>query len=182
VINKRPFLVARAAGTKLWRHDGAWPRNYLTRQLQRAPDSRQLQLLAKLAEKPFGAHNHPAVVAAGVFPTIANAPLTSADRVTGWRHTFNTVTVDVDASAPSVLVNSEVLYPGWRGFVNGKPVRIEQTNYLFRGVEVPPGKSTIQFVYDSATYRCAIFISLCGLAVLAMASVSFHKRHAARYA
>jgi uncharacterized membrane protein YfhO len=127
-----------------------------------------LQLLSDLAEKPFAASRQPAVVAPGVFADVASIPLTPADRVTSRLRTFNTVTVDVNANTPSALVNSEVLYPGWRAVVNGKPSKLETANYLFRAVKVPAGASTVRFVYDTSTYRFAAFVSLCGLAALGM--------------
>jgi hypothetical protein len=41
------------------------------------------------------------------------------------------MTTQVQTSAPSLLVQSETLYPGWRAWVNGRPANLESANFLF---------------------------------------------------
>lgn len=165
IVEGSPQPEAAADGWKLWRYEGAWPRVYLSRQLHRAPRNQQLAALARLAKSPF---NNAALAGPSSLTDIESSALTPEDKVLGWSRTFNTMMVEVNATAPSVVVANETYYPGWRAWVNDKPVQIEPTNYLFRGVTVPSGKSKVSFVYDNSTHRVAMFISLCGLAALAM--------------
>ncbi|MBV9470612.1 MAG: YfhO family protein, partial [Abitibacteriaceae bacterium] len=79
---------------------------------------------------------------------------------------LNEMQIQAQASAPSVLVQSEAWYPGWRAWVNGQSVPLEQANFLFRGVAVPAGVSSVRVVYEPVTYRFGLFLSLCGLSAL----------------
>jgi hypothetical protein len=159
-------LAAQAGEWQLWEREGAWPRLYLTRHLIALPAARQLPELSRLAAQPFEANARPVVIAPGAFARIANMPLTPGDAVLDWTRRTNAMTVWTQASAPSVLVQGEVWYPGWRAWVNGRPTALEPANFLFRGVAVPPGRAQVDVVYEPQTYRFALFLSLCGLAAL----------------
>lgn len=49
---------------------------------------------------------------------------------------------------PNNLVLTDWYYPGWRAFVNGKEVPINQFANAFRIIDIPQGNSTIIFVYQ----------------------------------
>jgi hypothetical protein len=48
---------------------------------------------------------------------------------------------------PGFLVLSELYYPGWVVFVDGKPTRILKVNGIFRSVFLNPGKHQVEFRY-----------------------------------
>ena len=54
--------------------------------------------------------------------------------------------VDLEANAPgsSFLVTSEVNYPGWRAWIDGRERPLVLTNGAFRGLPVPPGRHHIK--------------------------------------
>ena len=173
-------LLDHSARWKLWKHRDAWPRVYLSRRTWRVPEPRQLPLLAALAEDSFAASQHPVVVAPHLFDDVAPAPLTARDRVVAWQRDINRMTTVTSTAAPSILVQAEALYPGWRAWVNGQPAPLESANYLFRAVRVPAGEARVNVVYDSQTYRYALFLSLCGLAVVVAMGVAHLKAHLSR--
>jgi hypothetical protein len=49
---------------------------------------------------------------------------------------------------PGLLVLSEINYPGWRVFVDGKPDHIESIINLLRGVSIPPGRHEVIFDFQ----------------------------------
>lgn len=158
--------VARHNNWTLWRHTPAWPRLYLTRDVRRIPDGRQLPTLGALARQPCdGAW--PVVAALPTFVGVQPSALSSREKIEKWTRDLNTMTVWTQTARPVVLVQSEALYPGWRAWVNGQAVALEPANYLFRAVAVPAGASRTVVVYDSQTFRFAGFVSLCGLALVA---------------
>ena len=59
----------------------------------------------------------------------------------------NSVTIEVEAERPGVLVLHDLYYPGWEVTVDGEPQPILRTNLLFRGVEVPQGKHRVEFAF-----------------------------------
>ncbi len=53
-----------------------------------------------------------------------------------------------EAQSPSFLVTSDIYYPGWNAYIDGKQSSIFRTDYLFRGIIIPAGKHTIRFAYQ----------------------------------
>ena len=45
-------------------------------------------------------------------------------------------------------VFSEVVYPGWKAFVDGKPAELLTANHVFRAVFVPMGSHEVRFSYE----------------------------------
>lgn len=84
-------------------------------------------------------------------PTESNVPGLSPGDDSGEavliKDTSNTLKIRTHASQPSLLMNSDTWYPGWRARIDGKEVPIHRANYMFRGVFVPAGEHTVEFDY-----------------------------------
>ena len=65
-----------------------------------------------------------------------------------------------DVSEPGYLFLSEVFYPGWKAFVDDKPKPIFRGNYLFRVVNVPPGKHQVDFVFDPLSIKIGVGLTI----------------------
>jgi uncharacterized membrane protein YfhO len=79
-------------------------------------------------------------------------------------------------------VLSDQYFPGWRATVDGAPASIVRANYAFRLVEVPRGRSVVEFRYAPASVPIGAAVSgatLVGLAVLLRRTrrTSFTKSH-----
>lgn len=167
----RPGVAAtverRSGMWQLTRLPAPWPREYLTDDVREVPDGvGQLSALEKLGG--FASDAPPVVAAPGTFAAV---PSSHAERgqVRVSSRALNTVTMDVNCSAPQVLVQADALYPGWQAWCNGRQVPLRSANYLFRGMEVPAGRSQVTLVYNANSYRFGLFLTLCGMAgVLAM--------------
>lgn len=66
-----------------------------------------------------------------------------------------------------ILVASETLYPGWTAFVDSHPATLIAADYVFRGVELPPGKHSVRFEYRPRSVRYGAVASSFALAVFA---------------
>jgi hypothetical protein len=87
------------------------------------------------------------------------------------------VVARASASRPSLLVLTDVHYPGWEASVDGRSVPIERVDYLLRGVPIPEGDHRVEFRYDPASYRAGWIISLVsGLAVLLAGLIGWRRR------
>jgi hypothetical protein len=73
--------------------------------------------------------------------------------------------LDVQANnrTPGFLVLGDLYHPGWKATVNGRPVRIFQTNYIQRGVLLPAGQNFVRFEYRPASLYAGLGISAAGL-------------------
>lgn len=60
---------------------------------------------------------------------------------------------EVNAVGNNFAVISEPFYPEWHAFLNGNEVPMYRTNYVLRGVSVPPGKHTLEFRYISRGFE-----------------------------
>jgi hypothetical protein len=76
----------------------------------------------------------------------------------------NELTLRVDAERAGLLVVSEVYYPAWRAFVDGRETEILRTNVALRGVVVPKGRHELRFVYSPSEFRTGFLLSGVALA------------------
>ncbi|MBN1633692.1 MAG: YfhO family protein [Ignavibacteria bacterium] len=68
---------------------------------------------------------------------------------------------EVNASGNNFLVITETYYrAGWKAYIDGNETEIYKTNYLFRGIVVPPGKHKVEMIFHSDIYETGKNISL----------------------
>ena len=78
------------------------------------------------------------------------------------------VKIATRSARPSLLVLTDVKYPGWKATLDGRAVPIERVDYLLRGVAVPAGRHTVEMRYEPASWRVGWIVSLASLLVLAV--------------
>ena len=60
----------------------------------------------------------------------------------------NRISIKTDfENGPGFVVLSDQYFPGWKAFVNGKETPVYCVDGLLRGVMVPRGKNTVDFLY-----------------------------------
>lgn len=77
----------------------------------------------------------------------------------------NQVEITVDAAAPGHLVLTDIFYPGWKAYVDGKETAIRRANYAFKAVEIGSGKHTVTFKYEPLSFfagAACFFLFLAG--------------------
>lgn len=72
----------------------------------------------------------------------------------------NQVSVKTKSAQASILVLSANHYPGWRAYVDGKFVTNLRLDYNLRGVVLPAGEHTVEFVYRPKSILIGAVISL----------------------
>jgi uncharacterized membrane protein YfhO len=108
-----------------------------------------------------------------------NSPAAAgAANITGYQP--EQVTVETESATGGLLVLTDAYYPGWRATVDGEPAPLYQTDSLFRGVFVPPGRHEVRFEYESTAYRVGliffIFTTIIIAAVLIMMALDFYSK------
>jgi hypothetical protein len=105
-------------------------------------------------------------------PPVSDLPVASAGSAQLVSYENENVLARVDASRRSMLVLTDLKFPGWKATVDGKPATIERVDYLLRGVVVPPGRHEVEFSYEPASYRAGWIISLLALIAVIAAVVA----------
>jgi hypothetical protein len=146
------------------------PRAALFRAIEVVSDD---DVLARLKDPAFNA-NEKAIVSRESLPADASnsrplvehsgAPI-SAARIS--RYQSQNVLIEAETEAPALLVLNDANYPGWRAYVNGQPAPMVTANYLFRGVFLPAGKSTVEFKYQPRSFQIGAAISFAAFVTLA---------------
>ncbi len=73
----------------------------------------------------------------------------------------NNLVYSSSSDAEQAAIFSEIYYPkGWKATIDGEPAEIFRTNYILRGLIVPPGKHTIEFRFEPLSYYLGSKISL----------------------
>jgi hypothetical protein len=67
--------------------------------------------------------------------------------------------LEVDMAANGLLVLSEVYYPGWRAYANGKEVPIYRANHVLRAVPLRTGHHRVEMIFDPLWPKVGLAIS-----------------------
>lgn len=138
---------------RVYENTQVWPRAYFAERVRNDPDPRAV--LAAVTAPGFDGRTL-ALVESNALPQLAPTSSTAAASVT--QEGPNALSIATKTSEPRLLVLSEMDFPGWKASIDGNETPIYKTNYLFRGVVVPPGEHTVRFVYQplSAVVGAAI--------------------------
>ena len=80
--------------------------------------------------------------------------------ITQFDRTVHRFTISTESEGNQFLVLSEVYYPlRWKAMMDGKEIQTHKVNGILRGVEVPAGNHTIDFIYDKTSFKKGLTIS-----------------------
>ncbi len=68
--------------------------------------------------------------------------------------------VKENGGKPSIIVVSEVWFPGWQAFVDGKVRRVLRINSAFMGIRIFPGEQNIKLVFKPDSFKIGALISM----------------------
>jgi uncharacterized membrane protein YfhO len=82
-----------------------------------------------------------------------------------------------EATEPGFLFLSEIYYPGWKAFIDGRLEPIQRGDYLFRVIQVPAGRHEVTFAFDPFSIKIGVGITLLTLFLeLALILCHFRKK------
>jgi hypothetical protein len=76
------------------------------------------------------------------------------------RYTPNEIVLSTENKTAAILMSSEVFYPGWDGFIDGKRVDVVKSNHAFRALFVPAGKHTVMYRYSPRIFWVGGLVSV----------------------
>jgi hypothetical protein len=101
--------------------------------------------------------NLDSVVILDTAPSLAIAGGSGTATIT--RYDAATIEADVNATAPGILLFSEIWYPAWRADVDGMATPVMRADGALRAVAVPAGTHHVRMVYASGTARTGAAIA-----------------------
>jgi hypothetical protein len=84
----------------------------------------------------------------------------------------NRLAVKLRAARPSLLVLSEVYYPGWVAELDGGPVPLASGDHVLRVAPVPAGEHTVVVRFRSKTFLVGLAVTLLSLGGVALVLVA----------
>jgi hypothetical protein len=163
-------VAYRGKDAIIYRNERALPRLFLVGRQQVIPDA-DAQLRAVTHPRFDGRrvavteHRLPGLAeGAGGAPPVGSARFE--------RYDPDRVVARSRADRRSLLVLSDVHYPGWKARVDGRDAPLERVDYLLRGVVVPAGTHRVEFRYEPVSWRAGWIISVLGLLAVTAALVA----------
>ncbi|MBI4425047.1 MAG: hypothetical protein HY554_15045 [Elusimicrobia bacterium] len=86
----------------------------------------------------------------------------------------NHVRVSVEAPRPGLVFLSDTFFPGWTAYRDGDPVPILRSWLNFRAVQVPQGRSTVEFAYRPLPLTLGALLTAAG-ALLWLLAYRLHR-------
>jgi hypothetical protein len=161
-------VAAEMDGVLILRNLRSCPRAWLVAEAEAVDGEEALRRISGASPREFDPRRTALLeVSPGELPQLPGAGLTW-EHMTAHVSTYEPshLVIDTDALAPTVLVVSEIFYPGWAATVDGQPARILLTDYLLRGVALPPGRHRVEMRYTAPAARGGAIISACTLLLL----------------
>ncbi len=143
----------------------ALPRVWLTGHAKTAYEGDQLKLIrGQIADPEFDPrttalvdHETAAKLEPSLFQTSTTADAGTASILS---RTPTNLSIEVQANQSSLLVLSEMFYPGWKARLDGRDVDLWRVDYNLRGVSVPSGRHLVEFRYAPMSINLGAAISL----------------------
>lgn len=85
----------------------------------------------------------------------------------------NELKYEVSTPNEGVVVFSEIYYPGWQAYIDGKETEHGRANYIFRAMKVPAGDHVIEFKFDPISLHVTERIAYAALMLLVMGLVTW---------
>ena len=118
-----------------------------------------------------------------VLPLEARGRLTATQptsaRVLEASFASQSISLQTEAPAASLVVISQSHYPAWKARVDGRPARIWRANYAFQAIEVPAGRHQIRLAYEDKQLLAGAVLSSLGLLACASLWLLAHLRKSA---
>jgi len=77
----------------------------------------------------------------------------------------NDIVFNITSDTDKWFILQDTYYPGWEAFLNGKKVEIQRSINTFGAVEVPPGKSTLEFIYKPKSINVGFILTSLSIAL-----------------
>lgn len=154
----------------LWENTKLIPRYFLVSQTKTLPSRQEVYDQIKL--KKVDLSKTVVFDSSKTTPTqIGNCQLPNPGDIRTKEFGINKIEININSNCDSYLVSSDVFYPGWVAYLDGRNVKILEGNLAFRTVFIPKGQHELKFVYVPT-----IFIWSTGVTILVIILIIVYSR------
>lgn len=95
--------------------------------------------------------------------TVGEGPEAVSGKGTITDYSFDRVAIKASSNGDGLLVLTDLFYPGWVAYVNGKEAPIYRVNELVRGVKIGRGETIVEFRYHPRSFMYGAALSIAAL-------------------
>lgn len=92
----------------------------------------------------------------------------------------NDVSISVNMQSSGILVLSDLYFPGWCVYVDGKNKELLTVDYVLRGVALEAGRHKVHFSYEPSVLKSSAMISVAFVILALLLYIFFPLKNAAR--
>lgn len=172
MLNTRYFILpTQSSGPVPLRNPAAYGNAWFVSQIQYAETpSAEMAALGRINPRRTAVVGSDFKTLFGNIPT-ASSPADSTSSIVLKQYAPNELHFDVNASAPSLAVFSEIYYPGWKATLDGKPLQIGRVDYVLRAAKIPAGKHQVVMWFRPQSVKVTETIAYIAIAILALTFV-----------
>jgi hypothetical protein len=173
------FPALRAKGSEFWqlmysedhvevrRNTRALPRAWLVAEARAVDSESALREIRGEASADFDPRRTALLeILPGELPSLPDRELSPGSTVKITNYEANRIRYETSSPTATILVASEIFYPGWTAEVDGRHVSILLTDFLLRGVYLPPGEHIVEMRYTATGARNGSFVSVPSLGIM----------------
>jgi len=142
----------------LYEYDGYPGRFLLFSRIRSVPDEKSM--IEAMADRTIDLRQELIVLSKEAQPS---ALIPTRGKVELVRYGPNNLLLKCRTDQGAFLYVSDVYYPGWRAYVDGRRTEILRADLAFRAVKVPPGEHTVLFHYVPTSFYAGLVLTAIGL-------------------
>jgi hypothetical protein len=163
-------------GVEIIGNKRALPRVWLVAEAEAVDGEEALRRISGESEKPFNPQRTALLeIPAKELPPLPGGPISPDSTAQLLSAEPNRLLIETRSPSPSVLIVSEMTFPGWVATVDGQDAPVHTTNYILRGVALPAGVHRVEMRYTAPAARNGAVISLLTLMLIGGLAV-WHRR------
>ncbi len=147
---------------RIYQNTAVYPRAFFADRVQLMSDTQSI--LNAVTAPGFDGRQVSIVEAIGLPELVQSSGEPAQVKITSYE--ANQIELITVTSEPRFLVLSEMYFSGWHAYVDGEETPLYRTNYLFRGVIVPPGQHVVEFRYRPWSAIIGTVVSIVALIVV----------------
>jgi hypothetical protein len=171
--------VFERQGAMILRNLNAMPRAWLVAQAEQVSETEALKRIRGESENPFDPRQTALleIPPGEAPPALPGGTLPPEAALESLIYQPNGLKLKTSADRPSLLVVSQMNYPGWAATVDGGPAKIYTADYLLQAVALPAGRHSVELSYHApAAAKGAVISGITFLLLLTLILLARQRR------